>query len=218
MYFYKGNVQLDFHDKSFFVKTGDIVFLPKGIENKNYRIISQNRFGLYNVYFDTADSLPKEAIRIPLQNQKLGSAYETMHRLWATKSQGYYFRVMQLFYEVLLSVMKQQNNYSKHKNNDFFVTLEEYMMQHFCDKNFNYEKLAKISSLSYSYFKKVFISRYGMPPVKYITELRIRYACELLKTGKYKISEIAQMCGYENVYYFSNVFKKQKGVSPKNYI
>lgn len=50
-------------------------------------------------------------------------------------------------------------------------------------------------------------------------------ACERMKKAKrlllgttYNISEIAARCGYENVYYFSNAFKKQQGVSPSEYL
>ena len=42
-------------------------------------------------------------------------------------------------------------------------------------------------------------------------------AKELLITGHYTVSEIAYECGFENVYYFSNVFKKIVGVSPTAY-
>ncbi len=218
MYFYKGDVRLEFHNKIFFVKTGDIVYLPKGIENNLYRILSDHCFGLYNIYFDTPDCLPQEAVHISLQNEKLKSAYEAIHRVWVGKGQGYYLKTMQIFYEILQSVIKLQNNYTKHKDSVFYASLEEYMTNHFCDKNFNYKELANISGFSYSYFKKVFISKYGVSPVKYITGLRMKYACELLSIGKYKISDVAQLCGYENVYYFSNVFKKNKIISPTNYI
>ena len=91
------------------------------------------------------------------------------------------------------------------------------MSRHYHDVKFDYENLISLSGLSYSYFKKLFIDKYGCPPVKYITKLKINRACELLMTGKFSISEIANLCGFENVYYFSNVFKKHTGVSPKNY-
>ena len=218
MYFYQGDLRLEFGDKSFFVKTGDVVYLPKGLDNQNYKIISKHRFGVYNVYFDTADPLPNHAVHIPCQSKRLEATYETMRRIWVVKSPGYYLKTMQLFYEVLQYVAKQQTSYAKLKNDNFFLLIEEYIAQHFCDKNFDFEQLAKCTNFSYSYFKKVFISKYGLPPVKYITLLKINYACELLIIDKYKISEVAELCGYENIYYFSNVFKKLKGVSPKNYI
>ena len=218
MYFYKGDLRLEFADKSFFVKTGDMVYLPKGIDNRRYRIISDSEFGIYNVYFETSDPLPKEALHISLQNKNLKNEFETIHRVWTVKKKGYYFDAKALFYEILRSVLKQQTGYTKHKNNDLFIKVEEYLTEHFCDKNFDFEKLAGHAGFSYSYFKKIFISRYGVPPIKYVTELKINYACELLSIEKYKISEIAELCGYENVYYFSNVFKKYKGLSPKKYI
>ena len=218
MYFYKGEVRLEFDNKSFFVKTGDVVYLPKKIENNRYHIIADHRFGLYNIYFDTYDSLPKQAVHIPLQNRNLKSLYEAIHRVWMGKKQGYYFKSMQLFYEILQFVIKLQGNYTKRMDSGFYASLEEYISKHFCDRNFNYEELAEISGFSYSYFKKLFISIYGVSPIKYITELRMNYACELLSSGKYKVSDVAQLCGYENVYYFSTVFKKYKGTSPKNHI
>lgn len=57
-----------------------------------------------------------------------------------------------------------------------------------------------------------------MTPKAYIINFRIQYACELLKSGKYRISDVADIVGYRDVYYFSKSFKKIKGVSPSEYI
>ena len=217
MYFHMGNVWLKFGDKSFFVKTGDMVYLPKGIENKTYHIIPEHEFGVYNFYFDTLDPLPNEAVHIPIESAKIKSIYETAFKVWTGKSSSYYFKTMQLFFEVLETLIKYETKYLKPKNDRSFLLVEDYISKHFCDKDFDYKALSEISGFSYSYFKKVFIAKHGIPPVKYITKLKVDYACELLKTGKYKIFEIADICGYENTYYFSNVFKKHTNVSPKNY-
>ena len=91
------------------------------------------------------------------------------------------------------------------------------MIENFKNKDFDYTALCECTGMSYSYFKELFIAKYGMPPVKYITHLRLEYAKELLITGRYTVSEIASMCGFENVYYFSSVFKKNIGISPKSY-
>ena len=45
----------------------------------------------------------------------------------------------------------------------------------------------------------------------------IDYAKELLVTNHQSVAKIAEMCGFSNTYYFSNVFKKQTGVSPSQY-
>ena len=97
-------------------------------------------------------------------------------------------------------------------------TIWIFLIENFKSRNFDYNALCASSGLSYSYFKELFIAKYGMPPVKYLTYLRLEYAKELLITGRYSVGEIAEKCGFENVYYFSCVFKKSVGVSPKNYL
>lgn len=52
---------------------------------------------------------------------------------------------------------------------------------------------------------------------KYILSTRIRNAQILLETTDYNISNIASMVGYENAFYFSRLFKKEKGLSPAAY-
>jgi len=51
----------------------------------------------------------------------------------------------------------------------------------------------------------------------YITEIRIRYAKELLKSPETRIARIATDAGFNSVGYFSNVFKKKEGVTPQEY-
>ena len=53
--------------------------------------------------------------------------------------------------------------------------------------------------------------------MKYILSIRIRNAQTLLETTDYNISNIASMVGYENAFYFSRLFKNQKGLSPAAY-
>lgn len=55
-----------------------------------------------------------------------------------------------------------------------------------------------------------------MTPKAYIINFRIQYACELLKSGKYRISDVADIVGYRDVYYFSKSFKKSRAFLPVN--
>ena len=51
----------------------------------------------------------------------------------------------------------------------------------------------------------------------FVEDIRMEMARKLLKDTTYKIREVAQRCGYENIYYFSTVFTKHHGISPNNY-
>ena len=59
--------------------------------------------------------------------------------------------------------------------------------------------------------------KFQLSPIKYITKKRISYACDLLVSNKYSVSDIASMTGYSDVYYFSRVFKENTGMSPLEY-
>ena len=57
----------------------------------------------------------------------------------------------------------------------------------------------------------------GVPPLKYLTSIRIARAKELLTGTDIPISEIGELVGYDNPLYFSKIFKKNTGLSPREY-
>lgn len=73
------------------------------------------------------------------------------------------------------------------------------------------------SGLSYAHQCRIFKQCYGIPPLQYVTELRITRAKNLLRDTDYSVSAIAQMIGYDNLGYFSRIFKKSTGVTALEY-
>lgn len=62
-----------------------------------------------------------------------------------------------------------------------------------------------------------FRRHFNMSTAQFITKERMKRARHLLINTTYSISDIALRCGFENVYYFSNTFKKINGISPSAY-
>lgn len=71
--------------------------------------------------------------------------------------------------------------------------------------------------LNASYFSKVFKEEMGIPFSKYLMEYRVSKAIELMSDMSLKIYEIADQVGYEDVQYFTKIFKSIKGISPMQY-
>ncbi len=218
MYYIKGETTVQFGNKTFDMTPDSVLYLPKGTKNDIYTVKVKEKFAVYNIYFDSPDILPNEAIKISVKSNEIKTLFEKLYRTWFAKKDGYYYKSMGYTYNIIGLLRKQQLSYIPKSKFSRLSPSEDYMRLHYCDRKFNYNKLINLSGLSYSYFKKLFIDKYGIPPVKYITKLKIDRACELLATEKFSISEIAEICGFENSYYFSTVFKKQMGVSPKNYL
>ncbi|MFB6456904.1 helix-turn-helix domain-containing protein [Chitinophaga sp. Hz27] len=77
--------------------------------------------------------------------------------------------------------------------------------------------LAKRANLHADYFSRLFFQHTGERPVKYIHEKRIERAQYLMITTQMTFAEIATHTGFENVFYFSKIFKTITGMSPGNY-
>lgn len=115
-----------------------------------------------------------------------------------------------------ISTEKKTEEFVKASSSMFFV--KKYIDENFSDpelsllavsKNFKYNK----KYLSHS-FKKVF--EVGIS--EYINNIRINYACNLIEQKHRFVQEIAFLCGYKDPLYFSRVFKKITGVSPREMI
>lgn len=73
------------------------------------------------------------------------------------------------------------------------------------------------SGLSYAHQCRIFKQCYGIPPLQYVTELRITRAKNLLRDTDISVSRIAQMIGFDNLGYFSRIFKKSTGLTAREY-
>ncbi len=80
------------------------------------------------------------------------------------------------------------------------------------------EMLAKQFYISADYLSKVFKKEEGIGIGDYIVEERMFLARELMREGRSSVSRIAYECGYDNYSYFTKVFKKKYGVTPREYM
>lgn len=82
----------------------------------------------------------------------------------------------------------------------------------------NREMLAKIANMSVSRYAHQFKEIYGIAPVDYLNETRLKHAKLLLKSQRATIQSVAEKSGFSDVFYFSRKFKKQYGISPSIYM
>ena len=79
------------------------------------------------------------------------------------------------------------------------------------------QELANREALSKQSLIRKFKASTGLTPMQYLADARFNECKILLRETSMNISQIAQACGFENVYYFSNFFRKSTGVSPSQY-
>ena len=77
--------------------------------------------------------------------------------------------------------------------------------------------LAAMCGISTSHFRRLFKSLTGRSPVRYKNWVVMKRACSMLACGAMNVGEIADVLGFPDIYTFSQAFKKEIGVSPKQY-
>lgn len=79
------------------------------------------------------------------------------------------------------------------------------------------DTLAEIAHLNKFYFVHAFTNCYGLSPINYLNDKRIRCSKELLQSTDHSIAEIAQLSGFSSQSYFAQSFKKTCGVTAGSY-
>lgn len=84
------------------------------------------------------------------------------------------------------------------------------------DETFNVERMAEELCLSRSSLLRKIKTLFNLSPIDFIRLIRLKKAAELIQDGKYRVGEICYMVGFSSHSYFSKLFFKQFGRTPKD--
>lgn len=220
IYIHKGAGHYYLHKKWENLSAGNILlFRPH--EPQTYSYYFEEHPEIYWIHFTGNEC--KEII----QKYNLHNCYIGEHSLLKTLFQEIiielqikkpYFEEMVLsnFLQILATIARSHQQILSPLENDFSINrLVIQLNQKYMD-DWNIESMAEYCKLSTGYFSHLFKKRMGSAPMKYLTELRIEKAKELIATNSMNLSDIAQMVGFTDSLYFSRVFKKTTGIPQKN--
>ena len=100
--------------------------------------------------------------------------------------------------------------------NDIVTAAIHYMKENL-EKKITLADLATHIGYSPSHFSVLFSKRTGYAPLTYFNQLKIQQACQLLDFTDMKVNQICYKIGIEDTYYFSRLFSKVMGMSPREY-
>jgi two-component system response regulator YesN len=94
---------------------------------------------------------------------------------------------------------------------------QAYLDDHFSDPDLQMSRVAQKYNLSTGHFSTSFHQEVGETFRDYLARLRLYRAKELLRTTNLKIAEVAYQSGFSDSHYFSSVFKKKTGRTPRQF-
>lgn len=110
----------------------------------------------------------------------------------------------------------QAESDSEEQTNYLIKEAREYITEHYFE-DLKLGSVAEQIGISGGYLSTLFMQQLGIGFVEYLHEIRIDRACSYLEQNYLKTYEIAYKVGFRDEKYFSRVFKKIKGMSPKEY-
>lgn len=231
-----GTFNIKINMSSYIAEAGDIIFLNSGCIHSGIP-----KDCVYEcVVFDVTSLLQKN----PLGNAELNDViqykkeiknlykkdsaetYNVLNHIFdlmKTKEPGYQLRIYGSCY-YFLGLVEKYNLYIKeeklsitNKKTLFQMKKVLSLIQTKYMEEIGLEDIASILKMNEKYFCKFFKQMTNKTPIEYLNWYRIECACEKIKSSSLSLTEIAYDCGFNDTSYFTKVFKKYNGMSPREY-
>ena len=203
-------------DSEIFEK-GNIVYIPEGLR---YRVKFSGEcepLEALLVNFSAYGDLPTCNRITKTVTNATAECTDPFYKIIAlyTQMKNYRYGVMEQFYR-LLNQMSDRAAIKDQSAYESILPAISYANSHVGER-IRVPELARLCLLSESAFRKRFYAYTGKTPNKYITDLKLEKAKELLKSTDIPIEAIVSELSFYDSAYFHKVFKRQNGVSPSVY-
>ena len=140
---------------------------------------------------------------------------------------GQYFMQKAYLTQLLMTIIRQITvppkqscspvTFETHHKTYVVSEIRQYLSSHYAEK-ISLDLIARNMYLSSAYISKIFKEETGEAPINYLIKMRLERArIQLESDNGQSIKAISNSVGYDDVYYFSKLFKKYYGMSPVHY-
>jgi len=198
------------------VKENEIIYLPLG---SRYLVQNNRDDNCYFINFHLAEETSFPPFIQKLKNsQKVLPAFKEAYLAWKTKRPGYMMKCKEQLYHILYQMQKEYHTaYISNQKIELLAPAIKHILETYTTEPIRVDRLAGMCGITPEYFRALFHRYCGTSPVKYVNQLRIERAKELILSDAYTVSEAAAHSGFSDLCYFSKLFKKGTGVSPSEY-
>ena len=227
LYIVSGKGHFYFHGEDRVVYAGRMVLIQPRQEQR-YEYFGEDKPEVYWVHFTGSDV--KNILRsynIPMDDpifySGASSTYsylfkEMIHELQNCKT-GYEDLLTMYLRQIFLLV--QRTRQEERPTVSTYIQEEMEFARRYFNEHYNepisIQEYAESRNMSVCYFQRNFKQIVKHTPMQYLLTIRVNNAASLLETTDYSMAEIAAIVGYEDPLYFSRLFRKIKGVSPRDY-
>lgn len=201
--------------KELIAKKNQIIYLPK---HSFYEVVPIEEGDCYAVNFTVMPDrqcVPKYSVQKP---RPLSDAFAKAKTAWTAKTEGYLLKVKSLLYDILYALLREKRlAYISRQKADVITPAVRLIHENYASENLTIARLSRMCGITPEYFRRIFAGVYGISPKRYIENLKLTRAKELLQSGMYSVTEAATLSGYTDMSHFSRCFKKYTGVGSQKF-
>lgn len=212
--FLGGKRTLFFDKKKLVVGKNTIVYFPKG---SNYIIKEQESFDCYAINFQMPDGAIFEPFSFNIIN--INEYLECFKKARKNRMKNVIGSNAKIKAELYNIICNMQTEYGlPYSNSAIIEPAVKYIHSNYYKENISISYLATLCGISEVHLRNTFTKKFALSPVRYINNLKLSRAKELLSSEFYTIGEVCFLSGYNDESYFSREFKKHFGITPSDFI
>jgi len=207
----KGKMTYLVNDKKYVLHENDAVIIKPGEIRERLKSSETARYVSFNFKAYDSDAIPKKSYLknvISHDIKSLISIFSATHisDIYATRE-----KVINLLNYILLEI---KDILDFDSNNKHIIEIIKYINEHIAEP-LSLSDVSENVNLSKEYTSHIFKKETGKTVTDYINERKLIIAKEIILGTGYPLTDVSDRLGYENYSYFSKVFKKQFGISPR---
>lgn len=231
IYCVEGKGHYHVYESEYTVMTNQYFILPAG-EPHSYHSDERDPWSIYWIHFSGSlatffaekaqrpqNVRPGLTSRITDRNSifqeiliTLSYGYEIENLRYASTLLSYYLGSMRFLHQ-FRSSQKEENRI----NSSDIVTVATHYMEEHLGTELSLAELTTYIGYSVSHFSAIFHKQTGQSPIEYFNRMKITRAQELLRTTDLKVNQICSRLGFSDPFYFSRLFSKYTGISPRQF-
>lgn len=201
-----------------FLKFGTMEEVESFVENyfdsigeENYQSLMYRQYVMMNLFFTVNDFL--RMLEIPVE--QISPEYQDIQEMVIKSSSK--AAMVQMVSGLFKEVLELRDTKARKKYTGLLEEARSFIQENYQSENMSLNTVAEKINISPSYFSTIFSAEMGKTFVEYLTEVRLEKAKELLMCTTLRSAEIGYQVGYKDSHYFSYIFKKIIGCTPKEF-
>ena len=205
-----GRMQVVLGEERYEVGEGDVLLLPPGLPHEGVKGADYS-----DIYLKAASLDFTGAAVVHDYDGSIGVLFSLMNRVLREREAGYAAIADSLLAAMCEFLHKSIGNEYRY---GFVAEIKNKIYESFTDPDFQPTRAIRAMGYHPDYFRRCFREELGCTPAEYLTRLRLSRAKGLLTQRTFSgVEKVAHLSGFSDSFYFSKLFKKHTGLSPRQY-